>query len=774
MNAYICITEPGSGLTQPITGFTIYSNVDNYLTPLVSNVPITNFTGSSCPYVLANVPEGTTTLRLYDFGAGCCIDIPYSDGFNICDICNPLGFSDNSSPNVGSISVGALTGGCDPTIGQYYLVWYGPGTGSTNQVFTSASQVNLFNLPQLIHPLTGTNQVYLTAGQYRPVIQYIDLNGVVYSYAFGATGDCFLNDPIVVLPYTATNGTGIGDYQHELTFSASSRPAVDHSGTIELSANTNYFPYRFEGDIYRKQLIIEFSGSSYPTPLLLENIFVGEIPNSTLDFRNYSTPDEPYKDAGPSSGFFTRVLCLTGLTINSGDTLIFHINSLADNGVLDGWNFYFSQLQNFDCTSCVLDTPKYLLSGTSFSASTGTCSSTTITFTISGCSQGIDDNKDIYKYILKNSDTAYAGDFGYGTGGLIPISVNIGAGPSDCGLGFLYANNQNLYDLNTQFGLDGQTAGFGIQVFNNTPTSKFIRYYYYADPNDPNADSLFNFWQTSYDNMISAFPPINDSTNIQYWSAVILNLGVTLANPQSPSSGQQAYFFPVNNHIATFQFAPNVQPNLTRYEMIIECEDFIEPIANFIAPCLRPECKGTNSVIYSAIVGKVLGSITLTNNLYEANTEPLGNAEAIFPPTFPEQPFQIVYPTVINTTNTSLTGTTTNSVKMYQYQFKTYPSTGTTYDSPQTYLSPLSAVTCNSLSGKTFNPYTGDTFDYRSSYWKYNFFYQFTTQENVPFGYNIYTVPILSNGQLSNTAPTLIATGTGSTITVIDSNYFTP
>jgi hypothetical protein len=358
MNAYICITEPGSGLTQPITGFTIYSNVDNYLTPLVSNVPITNFTGSSCPYVLANVPEGTTTLRLYDFGAGCCIDIPYSDGFNICDICNPLGFSDNSSPNVGSISVGVLTGGCDPSIGQYYLVWYGPGTGSTNQVFTSASQLGIFNLPQLIHPLTGTNQVYLTAGQYRPVIQYIDLNGVVYSYAFGATGDCFLNNPLVILPYTANNGSGTGDYEHELTFSAATRPTLNQAGTIELSGNTKYVPFRFDGNLYSKQLVIEFSGSAYPTPILLENIFVGEFtygppfglfPNANqTNFYNYSSPNPPYKQAY-ADGFFTRVLCLTGLTVNSGDTLTFYINSpYTQAAEINEWTFHFTLLSDFD------------------------------------------------------------------------------------------------------------------------------------------------------------------------------------------------------------------------------------------------------------------------------------------------------------------------------------------------------------------------------------------------------------------------------------------
>jgi len=788
MEAYICITNTG---TTPLTGFTIFSNVDNYQTPIISNVPISNFIPPQCPYILSGVPENATILRLFCFTGeteGCCIDIPYSDGFNICDICIPLGFSDNSSPSVGAISVGHLTGGCDPNISNYYLTWFGPGTGSTQQVFTSGLGTG-YGVYSIDHPLTGTTSVYLTAGQYRPVIYYIETNGIIYSLSFGAYGDCFQNNPYVILPYTATNGTGV-DYEHELVFSAETRPPFTQSGTIELSGTTNYVPFRFDGNLAKKVLRIEFSGSAYPAPLQLENVLLGFEPNSnTLTFNS----NQFAKDGGPNADFFTRVLCLTGLTRNAGDTLTFYIDSpfASAENFISNWSFYFDQLPTFDCTSCLLDTPKYLISGGSFSASSGTCSSTTVTFSVSGCSSTVDLNKDLYKYIFKNSGFAYPGPYGYSANanGLIPVSVNLGNGVSkDCTYDVYYSTpNQNPNDCMLMSLSAGTTAllKMYVNVENPTSTTKKIEWWWNDFPTNPVSSALWSYLQNQWSIIDGAFQSnLYTPSDYRYYNALTITIPTQgIGSPVNQCTDEPTQTYLLNKNLTTVQFTTTPSTLFSGqliYRMTVTGGIFStaqqQQLLNGYTACDSNNCKLSGvSEHFTQIINKVNTSVISPGN----NITGPGYGQAGFPgasvgPTYyTRYPFNVIFATQTNSQSNpqGATANTSNFASVYQYQMKTYPSSGASPNS-QTVISGLTADTCSSLTGKTYNPYSADSTNYRSVYQKYHFYYDIVDNPSVPLGYSIYANDILANGQVSGTQ-TLIATGTGSTITVLNSSYFT-
>jgi hypothetical protein len=122
-----------------------------------------------------------------------------------------------------------------------------------------------------------------------------------------------------------------------------------------------------------------------------------------------------------------------------------------------------------------------------------------------------------------------------------------------------------------------------------------------------------------------------------------------------------------------------------------------------------------------------------------------------------------------------LTGVTSDNINLYQYQVNTYPSSGVTTPNhfPQ-FLSPaLSATTCIGLTGLTYNPYSADSSNFRTSYWRNLYTYVIGLTDANNDVYSIYTLPRQTNGTVSQTL-TLIGTGTGSTVTVLNPTYFTP
>jgi hypothetical protein len=87
-----CITNIGS--LQLGTSVDFYSDVDSYTTPFQSDILLSNITSPNCPYVLTNIPNGTTTIQILDVNSNCCVEVPVTTF--TCDDCN-FGFDVYSS-----------------------------------------------------------------------------------------------------------------------------------------------------------------------------------------------------------------------------------------------------------------------------------------------------------------------------------------------------------------------------------------------------------------------------------------------------------------------------------------------------------------------------------------------------------------------------------------------------------------------------------------------------------------------------------------------------
>jgi hypothetical protein len=787
MEAFICITNTGD--TALGANLNLYSNVDNF-TGIIDTIPLASLVAPNCPY-LATVPDGATTLRLIDPDSGCCFSLPFGNGFNLCEICEPIGFNNATNPNPGSISVGQLTGGCDPNISNYYLEWYGPGTGSTNMIFTSGFGTNTYaGNYQWTHPLTGDSQIYLYAGQYRPKIREVELNNFIFSSDYGAYGDCFQDNPLVVLPYTTQNGSFANSYQHCVEFNAESVfPSNNFNGTIELSANTKYVPYRFNSGPQADLLRIYFSGANYLTPILVESLMLGSFIGSTpltTEF-NVNLASFDYKTWG-SPQTFTKVLCLTGLTRSANDILLFDIDPQGTASPTS-FEFCFTQLQSFDCEMCALtsDFGDYKIQQSTVSAATGACGSLTIQFNVSGCSTTVDSNEDLYKYIFSGSGSALLGD-AYGS---VQKTINL------TGAGALGCEKQSPLNLLSQPTCVNPT--FFSRVGYNCITSNGIRTINIRGINIPSTDD-YKFIKNVYDkfylskNQATNIGYFNDTNPLvaAYWSMIVLKLpwfnyilnngGQQLFN-QCDDPLANFYYNPLaGNGDLTFQFAANTVTvtsaitlvnSVEFIELTIQGSNFLEDFATTILnefpqsnPCISASCNGNSNAF-----GVQQSSIQL--NLINTSVDTVaylslpGGQEIVYT----SEPWRWA-PIEVTTAAQGFTSDTFNKLSMYQYENKTYPLTGTGGNYGVKFSE--SAITCPNITTYTFDENSGTTT--LNNYVKYHYLYITRFQNNNDnTKYEILAAPISPNGQPDlNTPPTLIGSGNtvGNTFTVINGSYF--
>ncbi len=346
-SASTCLTNLG---TTPL-GPTLYaySDTDGYLISFAS-VLTSQISGSSCPYILTNIPEGTIYVRLIDPITSCCITLPVQSD-NFCNTCD-LGFDLYPLETNSQILAGNLTGSCE-NITDYRIFWYGPNS-DVNIAFTSGKG-SLYSY-SFTHPLTGSSFIFANAGYYTPVIDRVRISGITFSNTGGtggvydATLNCFDDQRVQVLPLTCDNGnTPTSDYTHTYYFSGTGASAVPLNVTFLLSANTNYFAYSFTGQQVPDSFKITYSGANItPNQVILENIQVGtDVSTTSL---NWTNSPRRLKETN-----FKRVLCLTGLTRppGGGDTLSIQIVPNPGNTI---WSLDLKCLESFDCSTCPTDT----------------------------------------------------------------------------------------------------------------------------------------------------------------------------------------------------------------------------------------------------------------------------------------------------------------------------------------------------------------------------------------------------------------------------------
>lgn len=385
---YVTLILSSSGLTSTSTDFSIYTDDNNYGYPLYKNITNIQLTATTTPFNLL-VPEGSTKLMILDTNNGLKT---YADitNYNFCLMCK---FDFNVYPltTVGRLIAGDLTGTCQTNISDYRIFWYGPGAGSTDVAYISGKGSEF--VYDFRHPLTGTSAVFALAGAYTPVIDKIKIDGINYSQS-GNT--LYSNDPVPALlecfetvvveidAFKCDNGgtSDLPQYEHRVNFTANGTGAAPKAltGTFSLSANTNFIGFQFAGFSVPDEIKVTFRGSAYSNiPMLLEWWQVG-------DYVTSQTTTLPYGWNSLNNNPLKKLINLTNLTVNEGDTLTLEVIPNPSNPQTS-WDYYFTCVDDIACDFC-LDPAQYKIkkSTISYSNSNNCTGSISVSFSVSGCS----------------------------------------------------------------------------------------------------------------------------------------------------------------------------------------------------------------------------------------------------------------------------------------------------------------------------------------------------------------------------------------------------
>jgi len=730
-SASTCLTNSG---TVALGGtFNIYSNVDQYFNAFQTNVSYDDLF-DNCPYIMGNVPNGTTSIKIIDTFTKCCATIELLSN-DLCTTCD-LYFDDYETTNIGRIVAGNLTGSCDTEISDYKIFWYGPNS-TTNIAFTSGFG-NEFSPYDFTHPLTGINSPMQPSGVYIPVIDKVKLNGLDFSQT-GGTGyiqselECFNGTTVEVFPFTCDNGTVVGDYTHRVNFAGASEGVtpLTLNSTFELDVTTNYFAWKFNGESVPDTLKITFYGSSYSEPIILEFITIGAF--STQFTSNLSLLTLPKSAATPTNtSYLSKVTDLSNLTINSGDYLILEVIPNPNNPTTN-WDFYFTCLNTFDCSLCLdnyLNTP-YKIKTSSITNISGTCGLNTIVFDLSACTQNQITSSDIYKYMVTttNSGSNYFGSvLGSNITSLITRNIQTRINYTQCGKAgngyqtptcFTPSSNGTISFLKTVSGLQG--------VIDMT----------FTDLND-----LISY-KTSYESKKSASGWINDSTNIDYYKYGELSIPNSSGN-QTCGDGttELQYNIHFSSVITTGQTSnnytlripmPTIQNNMNFTNCDVGCSSSVDTIVNDV----NTSSTGTTN------------NRTITSNVGSRYIDPVS-----------------IYWYVSKSTSNSLTGIVEGSYGFNNSLNSTLPFSGSS--SPYTPIPALSSQTCDfSSKGITTNPNT----QFQSQL-IYVYDYQIT-QGGANNTYTIKANPIVNGVRTSTNYPDTVVTVVNGSIVGIPNPLYT-
>lgn len=374
--------------------FNIYLDSDYTSSPF-SSATLTQLT--SCPFVIV-VPTGTTSLGFKDSLLNFCFETTIQDN-NICSNCN-LGLSSYSSSTITQLSCGILTGTCQ-NINDYVIKWYGPNN-TTTLSFTSGAG-SFLTTGMIPHPFLNNNSIPLPEGVYTPVIEKIKVSGITFSNTGGTSNLLFSGNCLpstTILPLSCSNQTNpsislpYSAYNHYISYKfLNGDSPTPVNLTYKVSSSTQFFAWKFRGAQNPDRITIKFSGSSYGTNIIgLEDVVVGSN-NNTNNFSPSLFPKSSSTD-----NFFTKITCLTGLTVNNNDNILITITPASNETI---WELYSTCLTSYNCDSC-LNTNNYKIIGSTITGITGSCSST-VKFSMSGCNNYNYQNSDLYKYYISSN-----------------------------------------------------------------------------------------------------------------------------------------------------------------------------------------------------------------------------------------------------------------------------------------------------------------------------------------------------------------------------------
>jgi hypothetical protein len=713
-SAATCLTDTPFGVTL----FNVYLGQNNYASPnlIASLVPVSDLT-VNCPYIINNIPDGTTYLSFKDSSGTYCISIPIQDN-NICDNCD-LGFSNYSSPSISKISCGELTGSCNNNITDYLIHWYGPDD-TTTLSFTSGKG-NMFSY-QIEHPfITNNNSMYRESGVYTPIIENVIVNGISYSNTGGTENILFDGSnciqPIIVLPLTCNVRTNTNfnfpysAYTNLLLFDSQTQgqPQV-FSSTYKISASTKYISWSFFADDAVDRIKLSFSGSAYGTNKIgLDDFVVG----SDLSSSNFNPSTYP-KSADTSqslSEFFTKLTCLTGLTVNDNDNIILNITpSLSDTK----WTLYITCLDDYNCEDCLL-TQDYKIIGSTITGTTDDCDKLNVKFTISGCSKD-DVNSDYLLYYTPLNSYRNSNNL-LGTNNLI----NLTSGDMYFDNSRCTPNNPSIEEPSCQ--TDSTPTiykktflGDNRGVFGFTGSSTFISTYY-----------------NSIKNAFSGLPPYtsnwsgsSNSSDISYYKAYKLKLPLETS---SDACGDSDTSYDIVLHQSSQYITGTTGTN--HYLMIT---------ANTIS----------QNISFGNCVGlcnnQILQIIFAINNCSTGSTPSYGTNQTFNNGLYYSNPLYTVNFSTLS--NTPITG---SSLAAYfqtpDWSFNTYPFSG----NPSIIIPSLSGTVCNYMStGRYSNLSTVNSFSI--SQYKYYYNVRMTNPSDAN-DFDIWASPITNFNYSGTTVP---------------------
>jgi len=716
--------------------FNIYLDSDYTSTPF-SSATLTQLT--NCPFIII-VPTGTTSLGFKDTLLDFCFETTIQDN-NICSNCN-LGLSNYSSSTITQLSCGILTGTC-LNINDYVINWYGPNN-TTTLSFTSGAG-SFLTTGMIPHPFTGINSIPQPEGVYTPVIEKIKLSGITFSNTGGTgtvlfSGNCL--PTTTILPLSCSNQTNsetslpYSAYNHHISYEfLNGNIPVPVNLTYKVSASTKFFAWKFKGSQNPDRITIKFSGSSYGTNILgLEDVVVG-VNNIT---NNFSVTTFPKSASTPY--YFTKLTCLTGLTVNNNDNILITITPATNETI---WELFSTCLTNYDCTSCLFTNP-YKIIGSTITGITGSCSSR-VRFSISGCSNYV--TSDLQKYYVESVGSYYQSPNNYLS--INSISLNTpNTNPVDfISTDYLVNQNKCTYD---NFGIGGVSdcaidtnntkyektfvSGVGSKgIFNITGSSTVISTYYnswvFAKTNYSGSSSTTN---ASYYRYFQCKIPSFITSNNCYENSSYISLYIHPSSTVSTgltSSG--SYYFRLTAETISNNFSA-----LTTCD--VDCSGF------------------SNNIIYN-INNFSTGNTTNQGNytkefIYTANTNNFG--------VYYTNPF--FYGTSLQINRTTLSAQTIGGLwYTNQWTTNTIPYSGVS----NTLIPSLSGTVCNyNLSGVT-NSFSNNFYNT-----KYLYYYYIITPTLTDF--EIWSAPIVGYSANTNFNNAILAYRySGGNVTYSSSTY---
>jgi hypothetical protein len=639
-----CLTNKGTS-DGP---YDIYSNIDGYDTPFLTNVLSTNLFGDNCPYIIDNVPDNTTSIKIIETTTNCCVIVEIQSN-ELCIVCD-IDFDIYVRENVGKIVAGNITGSCENQITDYKISWYGPD--SVEDIAFTSGFGNEFGPYDLTHPLTGTSSPTALAGIYKPVIDIIKINGLDFTNDGGdgtiqSELDCFETTTVEVFPFTCDNGTEAGNYAHRVNFSNASvgvTPLTLRS-TFRLNSTINYFAWTFQGFTVPDTLKITFYGSAYNEPIILEYYTVG----SNLSSSNYNVFPRLIR----SNSILQKVTNLSNFIIGDNDYLLLEVIPNPNNPQTN-WDFYFTCLTDFDCDLCqnqYINEP-YKIISQSITTTPRDCDEVRIRFDLSGCTFNDYGLTDIYKYAGSLGTRAFV-------------------------IGSSLIFNSDLYYESTGCS-SGGSGNPGICL---TPNNNIITFEKTVTNNNGVINMTFtdlndlNIYLTSYNNKKTSLinqvtnPWIDDPTIINYYKYLRLEIPYTVGNNLCGDGINRLYF---NVHLSSVPIS-GITNGL--YTLTIPMPTIQSGLLTF------DQCEIGCASGLSNIISSVNSSSTgTTNNISFTN-----NSGSLF-----DIPFSVIF-SISPITTTRLSGTIGNAYSSDDRLNRTLPVSGATY----TLIPSLTGFTCD-------------------------------------------------------------------------------